>query len=531
MSFSNLRRLSKQKMHNLLVDRYKPKKIADIIGNTSAVKALLHYLQTFEQIKSVRRAVLLAGPPGIGKSTMAHVVAREAGFDVVELNASDVRNRKALRETLAGLAQNSSVVKALCVARGKPVSRSRSVLVMDEVDGMSTGDRGGTTELIALIKRSRVPVVLICNDKTNPRFRPLFAYTEDLRVRRPTAQQLLPFVMRVAVSERIPAERADVSRLLEVARGDLRSVLNTLALWQAAGRPGEVWEHAKDPRNTVFEAAGLLFRTPDKRAPAVFRSANWVREKKALYFSDYSLVPLMVHENYINYKAAGGASKRSKGDDSVFRSMAVAADFLSYGDSLDALVRRSQNYAYLGQHALFAAVFPATMVSASFGGQMLRFSGLLGLTSKTNKHKRLLLQGLEHAVRVQKEDWGLELEEFRLFRADFLESVWIEHLLQGDAEAAVRLMEEWALTKEDLENIGKVKGEGLCARSFAQVSAKTKTALAKLFKTTQLYKSLAEPAIKGNRKSPFVSSKTNNSDEESSVEAIEDSEGEDVLLV
>ena len=55
---------------------------------------------------------------------------------------------------------------------------------MDEVDGMSSGDRGGLAELILLLKKTRVPIICICNDRSSPKVRSLANYCLDLHLRR-----------------------------------------------------------------------------------------------------------------------------------------------------------------------------------------------------------------------------------------------------------------------------------------------------------------------------------------------------------
>lgn len=124
------------------------------------------------------KAALLSGPPGIGKTTTAHLVIKEVGYDYFELNASDTRNKRGLHENVADALSS----KTLAFGKINDEKARRHVLIMDEVDGMSGNeDRGGVQELIARIKSSRVPVICICNDRNHPKIRSLANYCFDLR--------------------------------------------------------------------------------------------------------------------------------------------------------------------------------------------------------------------------------------------------------------------------------------------------------------------------------------------------------------
>lgn len=124
------------------------------------------------------KAALLSGPPGIGKTTSAHLAVKEVGYDYFELNASDTRNKKGLHQNVA----DAVTSKSLVFGRTQEEMTRRHVLIMDEVDGMSGNeDRGGVQELIALIKSSRVPVICICNDRNHTKIRSLSNYCYDLR--------------------------------------------------------------------------------------------------------------------------------------------------------------------------------------------------------------------------------------------------------------------------------------------------------------------------------------------------------------
>uniref|UniRef100_A0A6P6YIQ4 Replication factor C subunit 1-like n=1 Tax=Dermatophagoides pteronyssinus TaxID=6956 RepID=A0A6P6YIQ4_DERPT len=115
-----------------------------------------------------QKALLLAGSPGTGKTSTAYSAAAHADYHVLEFNASDARSQSRLR-------QLRDLVTGISIGRNSLV-RQKLLILMDEVDGMSSGDRGGVAELCTLIQLSRHPILLTCNDCNSLKMRPLLVY-------------------------------------------------------------------------------------------------------------------------------------------------------------------------------------------------------------------------------------------------------------------------------------------------------------------------------------------------------------------
>jgi len=134
-------------------EKHRPKTVQEMVGNEDARLAALKWLGAWV---SGSKPLLLMGPPGTGKTTLAQALARQFGYDLVEMNASDTRNRDALRARIIPVLQNT--INLL----GRKI-----LLFLDEVDGISgREDTGGLDTLVDLVKEPTVPIIMAANEKS-----------------------------------------------------------------------------------------------------------------------------------------------------------------------------------------------------------------------------------------------------------------------------------------------------------------------------------------------------------------------------
>ena len=105
--------------------------------------------------------------------------------------------------------------------------KQKRCLIMDEVDGMSAGDRGGMQELMLLLKKSKIPIICICNDRQSQKVRSLANHCYDLRFARPTRQQISKRLIEVGRQEGLSIENNAMELLVESCGNDIRQVGNT----------------------------------------------------------------------------------------------------------------------------------------------------------------------------------------------------------------------------------------------------------------------------------------------------------------
>ncbi|KAG8372238.1 hypothetical protein BUALT_Bualt12G0045700 [Buddleja alternifolia] len=151
-----------------------------------------------QSVSAPKKVVLLSGTPGIGKTISTKLVSQMLGFHTIEVNASD--------------------------SRGKA---DKTILTMDEVNGMSAGDRGGVADLIAGIKMSKIPIICICNDQYSQKLKSLVNYCLLLSFRKSTKQQIKR-LSQIANSEGLHVNEIALEELAERVNGDMHMALNQL---------------------------------------------------------------------------------------------------------------------------------------------------------------------------------------------------------------------------------------------------------------------------------------------------------------
>jgi len=136
-------------------EKYRPSSLSEVRGNNKARDALREWADGWEEHGE---AVVIYGSPGVGKTSAAHALAADEGWDVVELNASDQRTADVV-ERVAGEAAKSGTLSG--------GTGGRKLVVMDEADNLHGNvDRGGSAAITRLVKDSTQPIVLIATSTT-----------------------------------------------------------------------------------------------------------------------------------------------------------------------------------------------------------------------------------------------------------------------------------------------------------------------------------------------------------------------------
>ena len=202
-------------------EKHRPKTVQEMVGNEEARLIVIKWLAGWV---SGSRPLLLLGPPGTGKTTLVHTLSRQLDYDLVEMNASDIRNREALQARITPIFQNTTTNLI-----GKKI-----ILFLDEVDGISgREDTGGIDTLSNLIKEPTVPVIMAANKKSL-KIAKLAKACKIVELNPVPSRLLLLLLDYVLQSEGVKLGSGDKRSIIDNSRGDIRSLLNS-AQSHAAG--------------------------------------------------------------------------------------------------------------------------------------------------------------------------------------------------------------------------------------------------------------------------------------------------------
>lgn len=203
----------------LWVEKYRPKKIEDIVGNEEAKALFVEWLRSKRRSK---KAVLLYGPPGVGKTALINAASKEFGFIVIEMNASDTRSEKAINKVAAPATSYVALDNFSTRSKG-------NVLFLDEVDGIAGNeDRGGVGAIIKIVEDSLVPVIMAANDPDIDKLRPLKKVCLLVRFQHVRIPLIISLLQKICLLEHVKAEFEALERIAQNSRGDVRSAINDL---------------------------------------------------------------------------------------------------------------------------------------------------------------------------------------------------------------------------------------------------------------------------------------------------------------
>ncbi len=239
-------------------EKYRPTSISQVVGNTVSVNKLKLWLESWKDGAPDSRAVLLIGPPGVGKTASVGALVNDLDAELVEFNASDKRNKGAIERQVWRAATQQTID-----------GRMR-IILLDEVDGLSgTSDRGGVRAILQVVEKTVHPIVMTANDPDSPRLKDIKKRSVVLEFRAIASENMVDVLRGILNDSGHRVELEDLMTIVEQSGGDMRAAISDLEKAIRGGVTGKkMGLAARNERRRIDTAIRKLFATTD---PSVAR--------------------------------------------------------------------------------------------------------------------------------------------------------------------------------------------------------------------------------------------------------------------
>ena len=228
--------------------KYSPKNLSDFKGHKESIAFFKHLILNFNQGD---KFIFLYGGYGNGKTSAVYALANTYNYEVVELNASDVRKAAVLEERLSSAINQGSLFG------------NNKIILIDEIEGLSgIKDRGAIPTIVKIAQKSKFPIVVIAHDAYDRKLKALRKKSESIKFEQLDIDTIKEILKNILVNENISFEEKALSHIARVSGGDVRSAINDLQnLGTDISLDAALTLGERDTKVTINQALNIIYKT------------------------------------------------------------------------------------------------------------------------------------------------------------------------------------------------------------------------------------------------------------------------------
>jgi replication factor C subunit 1 len=427
---------------NLWFEKYRPKSLDDLVISDIKKESLTDWFTRFQIGETAECALLFTGPPGLGKTSLAHVLMDTFGYKAKEFNASDIRSKALVKDNLYGLI-NIADVTSVTNRNNRPVG-----IIMDEVDGMFKGDRGGIEELLSYISipsnrkkkvtknfNRQVPIICICNigNVKKEVIKNLKKECFEVSFSLPDNRSLRKVADRIIRGEQMSITEEAIESIISHSQGDYRRLISIMEFLFVTNGPN-IQQDQVEKCYAVFSKKEQDLHITDSIKRLINNMLDG-HSTHTIYDGDKSKAPMVVHQNYLQAISLQKTHPMTKINNAI-----DCMDSLIVSDIIEKTMYNTQcwylqpiqgytcalipNY-YINKHpkSSYVTASWASVLSVSSQSQNLR----------KNMYNEIYNVDLEHSYSI---------EDIQVI----VETVF-HYLIQGETTRAIKMLLDYNLTE------------------------------------------------------------------------------------
>ena len=225
----------------MLINKYKPKTLSEIQGQNTPLEELRNSILK-------KKVTLIYGNVGIGKTASVYALANDLKYEILEVNASDLRNKEQIQKVVINNIKQGSLF-------GKD-----KIILIDEIDGINAEDRGGLQELLKELEDSNYPIVITANDPWGSKFSALRKKCKLIEFNILDETTIIKILKEIARKEKLNLDETLLRKIAIKSKGDARAAINDLSLI-ILDNIIDIDEREKE--ETIFNILRTIFKTKD----------------------------------------------------------------------------------------------------------------------------------------------------------------------------------------------------------------------------------------------------------------------------
>ena len=333
-------------------EKYRPKTIDDLYLSYDSKTKIKQWIQNFiKKKKNFTNCLLLHGPPGVGKTSLANIILESNDFDIIEFNSSDIRNQKTLKDKIENINGNVNILDFM---RNK---KKHIGIIIDELDGINNTEKGALKELVNIINNTKTyssPFICTTNS-INKKIDLLKKKALYIKISKPTKKIVKEFINKICENESLNLSDTIKNLIADTSQLDFRRIIVLMEylfnynISNIAESDLETIIENYDKKNIDY----TIYEGTDKILNGYYKDFSSIIE------NDISNIGYIFYENFQNFII----NNKKCSDKQKFETISKIYDSYSDSDKLDKKIYINQQF-YLNNYNYYLKFnIPAFLMS------------------------------------------------------------------------------------------------------------------------------------------------------------------------
>jgi replication factor C large subunit len=316
-------------------EKYRPTNFDNLLLSADDKNTVRKWMKDFkEKKKKFKNCLFLHGAPGLGKTTIANIILKESNYDIIELNASEVRNQKLLKERLDKVNSNVNIIDSMCM------KKKHMGVIFDEIDGVSSGEKSGISEISNIIFEKGVnkntPFICISNTLSK-KIEAIRKKSIYLKINKPSKFTLRKILIILFKNENINVSEEISNLIIDHSNLDIRRLINLSEFIFYKNKSIDFENISK--LISKFDNKHI-YLTSYEATDKILNKYNNIDETMLLYEYDKTNIGMFVFENFIKFLV----NNRKGTNLEKLKNLSIIYNNFSESDNLDYEIFIKQKY-------------------------------------------------------------------------------------------------------------------------------------------------------------------------------------------